>query len=175
MLARRVTVKSRQGVGRRDMVVVRDIRPTDAQHVKAMMTRLAEQRKDSNHRLVLGDRYARFFPAYLESFVSDPDSVMKIAEDGGTVVGYAVATRAHQQPYYKYSKVARVSDVFVEKSHRRKGVAQALLRDVAAWAKESNLDALEVDAFPDHEEEVQALQSLGFEPFRLKLVRPLTS
>jgi GNAT superfamily N-acetyltransferase len=155
------------------MVLIRDFRPGDASAVHDMMQRLAAQRKESSHQMVLKDEYARFFPAYLESFLKDKDSVMKIAEDGGNVVGYAIATRAREAAFYKYSKVARLSDVFVADSHRKKGAGHALLDALCDWAKKNGLQAIEVDVFPDHVQEIQGLEGLGFFQYRVKLLRPL--
>src|SRR5688572_22678910 len=99
-------------MGRAAMVVIRDFKEADATRVRDMMRRLAQQRGESTHHLVLKDQYSRFFPAYLLGFLKNPDSVMKLAEVDGKVVGYVIATRGREPQFYKYSKVAQLNDVF---------------------------------------------------------------
>lgn len=155
------------------MVQVRDFRADDAATIRSMMQRLAQQRKESTHHLVLKGEFERFFPAYLQSFLNNPDSVMKIAESEGKVVGYAIATRARQAAFYKYQHVAQVTDIFVEESARGKGAGHGLLEALEAWAKKSKLQALEVDVFPEHSEEIKSLEGLGFIRSRIKFLRPI--
>lgn len=155
------------------MVLIREFREDDAPIVRDMMTRLAKQRQESTHDLVLKSEYARFFSAYMLGLLKNPDAVVKVAEDQGKVVGYAIATRGREPQYYKYSQVARLSDVFVLESHRNKGIARQLLSAIEEWAQQAKLQALEVDVFPEHKQEAQALLGLGFFEYKIKLLRPL--
>lgn len=157
------------------MAIVRDFRDADGPAVREMMKTLATQRKESDHHLVLKDEYARFFATYMTSFLGNPDAVVKVAEDGGQVVGYAVATRGREAAFFKYSQVAVLSDVFVRDSHRGKGVARALLAAIQDWASAQRLQAIEVNVFPDHTEEIEALKALGFFASRIKMLRPLSA
>jgi GNAT superfamily N-acetyltransferase len=155
------------------MVLVRDFRESDGAAVRDMMKTLATQRKESDHHLVLKDEYARFFASYMLGFLKNPDAVVKVAEGGSEVVGYAVATRGREAAFFKYSHVAMLSDVFVRPDQRGKRVGAALLEAITQWARAQKLQAIEVNVFPDHKEEMESLQALGFFPSRIKMLRPL--
>ncbi len=155
------------------MVQVRDFRESDGPAVREMMKTLATQRKESDHHLVLKDEYARFFGNYMMSFLKNPDAVVKVAEDNAEVVGYAVATRGREAAFFKYSQIAILSDIFVRPDQRGKRVASLLLEALTQWAKAQKLQAIEVNVFPDHEEEIASLKALGFFASRIKMLRPL--
>jgi GNAT superfamily N-acetyltransferase len=155
------------------MVAIRDFRETDGEVVRAMMKTLAVQRRESNHSLVLKDEYARFFSGYMLGFLKNPDAVVKVAEENGKVVGYAVASRGRDASFLKYSHVAILSDVFVETSQRGKGLARRLLESIEEWARAQKLQAIEVNVFPDHVDEIGSLKGLGFFEYRVKMLRPL--
>jgi GNAT superfamily N-acetyltransferase len=155
------------------MVTIREFRETDGDAVRAMMKSLATQRKESDHSLVLKDEYQRFFSKYMLGFLQNPDAVVKVAEDGGQVVGYVVASRGREASYYKYANVAILSDVFVKESHRGKGLARLLIAAIEQWARAAKLQAIEVNVFPDHQEEMESLKGLGFFEYRIKMLRPL--
>lgn len=152
---------------------IRDFRESDADAVRSMMKTLATQRRESDHNLVLKDEYARFFSSYMLGFLRNPDAVVKVAEEYGAVVGYAIATRGREAPFFKYSQVAILSDVFVVEAHRGKGIAQKLLSALEDWARSQKLQALEVHVFPEHVEEIESLKGLGFFQYRVKMLRPL--
>jgi GNAT superfamily N-acetyltransferase len=98
---------------------------------------------DLDHLTTLFDRYREFQgkasdPAaaheFLQARFDHGDSVVLIATEGGTAIGFA-------QLYPSYSSVALarvfiLNDLFVDASARRKGVASALLAAVEghAWA-----------------------------------------
>lgn len=155
------------------MVQVRDFREADGQAVREMMKTLATQRKESDHHLILKDEYARFFGNYMLGFLKNPDSVVKVAEEDGEVVGYAVATRGREAAFFKYSQVAMLTDVFVRPDQRGKRVATLLLEAITQWARGQKLQAIEVNVFPDHQEEIDSLKALGFFASRIKMLRPL--
>lgn len=155
------------------MATIREFRESDGDVVREMMKSLASQRKESDHSLVLKDEYQRFFAKYMLGFLQNPDAVVKVAEDGGQVVGYVVATRGRDASYYKYSNVAILSDVFVKTSHRGKGLARQLIDAIEGWARSAKLQAIEVNVFPDHREEMESLRRLGFFEYRIKMLRPL--
>jgi GNAT superfamily N-acetyltransferase len=154
-------------------VKVRAFKDSDAESVRTMMAALAQQREESTHQVVLRDSFHRFFPAYMKGLLENPDAFVRVAEDAGKVVGYAVAMRGRDQPFLKYNRVALLNDVYVVDSHRSKGVGRLLLDAVRAWGKKQGLDAIEVHVFPEHEEELQALEKLGFFRSRIKLLCPL--
>jgi GNAT superfamily N-acetyltransferase len=156
------------------MVDVRPFREEDAPAVHRMMTRLAELREGSTHQMVLKKEYNRFFKSYMLGLLDNPDAVVCVAEDDGQVVGYAVATRGRDQPFMKFSHVAVLNDMYVEEDHRNTGVGRQLLAALRTWAQEQNLDALEVQVFPEHEQEIDLLQKLGFFQYRLKMLCPLS-
>lgn len=154
-------------------VKIRDFQESDAPAVRDMMTKLARQRRESTHDLVLKSEYERFFGAYMMGFLKNADAVVKVAEDNDVVCGYAIASRSREPQFYKYSQTAKLTDVFVKESHRGRGVARLLLAAMEEWARAVKLQALEVDVFPEHKEEAQALLGLGFFEYRIKLLRPL--
>lgn len=155
------------------MVTIRDFREQDAPVVRRMMQKLAEQREESTHQMVLKKEYDRFFPSYMMGLLRNPDSAVRVAEEDGGVIGYAVATRGRDQPFMRFSRVAVLNDMYVAEDHRNEGVGKELLASLRAWARESGLEALEVHVFPGHEQELASLKKLGFFQYRIKMLCPL--
>lgn len=155
------------------MVTIREFREQDAPTVRGMMRKLAKQREESTHQMVLKKEYDRFFSSYMMGLLRNPDSAVRVAEEDGEVIGYAVATRGRDQPFMRFSRTAVLNDMFVDEKHRNEGVGKELLESLRTWAKEAGVDALEVQVFPEHEDEVASLRKLGFFQYRIKMLCPL--
>ncbi len=155
------------------MVTIREFREDDSTAVRGMMRKLAEQREESTHQMVLKKEYDRFFSSYMMGLLRNPDSAVRVAEEDGDVIGYAVATRGRDQPFMRFSRTAVLNDMFVDEERRNEGVGKQLLESLRAWAREAGVDALEVQVFPEHDDEVASLKKLGFFQYRIKMLCPL--
>jgi GNAT superfamily N-acetyltransferase len=71
----------------------------------------------------------------------DPEKRLVLAEIDGRVVGVASLQRTPLTPIHEETTV-RVSHLFVDAEHRRRGVGRALLGTAAAWADEKETSHL---------------------------------
>lgn len=154
-------------------VQVRDLLPQDTEPLRELMRHLAETRGVDTRWVLLKKGFEEYFVSYLRDLLAAKDSFVKVAVDGRKLVGYVIAVKSREPPVLKHSRVASLSDVYVHPDHRGKGIARKLLDAVTAWAREQKLTAIDVSAFPQHPEEIQALKALGFEEYRIKLMMPV--
>jgi putative acetyltransferase len=96
---------------------------------------------------------------YLKAIRRYPDAAVFVAEDGGVVVGRLSLAR-DQHP-----ASAHVADLglMVAGTHRRQGIGRALLETAVMWAREAEIDKLELHVFPWNEPAIQLYESFGFE------------
>jgi len=150
--------------------VVRDYEERDANTVKEMMRALIKLRGLKTRFIMLNAAYDAYFAPYLKGVAKGGDNVVKVAEDKGKIVGYAIASKSSEPAPAEHTKVAELVDMYVAESHRGIGVASALLQGLEDWARAKKLTAVVVNAFPQLEEELTALRSLGFHDWRVKLI-----
>lgn len=158
---------------RRRLFTVRDFQEKDSAAVQEMMKALVKVRGLKTRFVLVGGAYDAYLGPYLRSVMRDRDTVMRVAEDEGRIVGYVLGARSSEPRFAEHTKVAELVDMYVVESHRGIGVARALLDALEEWAKARGLTALTVNAFPQLTEELEALRSLGFLDYRVKLLRPL--
>lgn len=150
--------------------VIRNYEERDSNTVKEMMRALIKLRGLKTRFIMLSAAYDAYFAPYLKGVVKGGDSVVKVAEDRGRIVGYAIGNKASEPSPAEHTRVAELVDMYVAESHRGIGVAAGLLQGLEDWAKSKNLTAVVVNAFPQLEEELTALRSLGFHDWRVKLI-----
>jgi len=86
----------------------------------------------------------------------DPEGVF-VAEDGGDLVGFSICFRRGEHGY--------VSVVAVVPTHRRRGIASALVGRAVGYLRSAGVATVRIDAYVDALAAVATYRSLGFEVY----------
>lgn len=119
--------------------------------------------------------------------LSDPRMLIHVAKDpalpgpatlfgkdpGGEVVGCILVTIDKEIPIYTYSEYAYIQDMAVRESHRRRGIAQQLLADAAAWSAAHGLNQLRLMVAHHNPFARAAFEKAGFLPTYQEMILPL--
>ena len=138
----------------RNPVHVRDALPQDAAVLVGMWrqntetsSRLAAPRVDAAQRAI-------------GHLALDPDQRLVVAEVHDEVVGVAHLVRAPWSPIHEETTV-RVSHLFVDAAHRRRGVGRALLAAATTWADEKQIGHLTINVSASARDANRFLARLG--------------
>ncbi len=148
--------------------------PEDAEDVHRMIQALAKARGRFESNLVLRGDFSEHFPAYVNAVTKGGSGVVRIAEAGDGLAGVAIAVETKRDPWLPSEKAAEVRAIYVDPDHRRQGVAEALISDLETWARDRGLSVLSVHTFADHPEEAEAMEAIGFHPYRVQLEKDLS-
>ncbi len=141
----------------RSAYVVRDATPTDIPSLILMKCKLAASEGTEN-TVRANERDWR-----QQCFGPQPRVAALVAEQDGAAVGMITFS---QHPYAGWSEPAiRVDDIFVEVSHRRRGIARALLGAVAARAHALRSPMIELSVRDDNPAR-KLYRACGFERVR---------
>ncbi len=102
---------------------------------------------------------------------SDPGSCLVVACEGEEVVGMALGRSEHPSTMSDEAAL-ELSSVVVHPSHRGRGIAKALVSDVASFARRRGLRMIVLKTFVQNEAALRAWERLGFQPRILQMVAP---
>ena len=102
---------------------IRRAQAADADVVFAMLQRFAMSYEPER------DAFASSFAAMIDS----QDVALLVAEDSGTLAGYAMAVRF--ATLFANGSVVQIEELFVEEAKRRAGTGRALVAAVVEWAR----------------------------------------
>jgi ribosomal protein S18 acetylase RimI-like enzyme len=94
------------------------------------------------------------------------DEVALLAEENGTAVGFALARR-------RGSRTARLTDLYVAPGERRRGVAEALMREVVAAYRDQGVEYLDLEVMASNTGARAVYSRWGFRDDSLTLVARL--
>ena len=138
--------------------VVRPADPGDAQGLKELGEEVAAE-PEGWLATTDGWRSAADERRYLRAIRRYPHAAVFVAEaEDGTVVGRLSIAR-DQHPASRH-----VADLglMVAQSHRRQGVGRALLRAAVDWARQQDVQKLELHVFPHNEAAIALYEQFGF-------------
>lgn len=102
--------------------------------------------------------------AWLDSFqrILGKYAMVHIAEMDGEVVGFILGRIKRIPEYWGGVMVGLLSDMFIDKKARRRGVARELLRLAAAWMRERDVHSLEIQVMHENEAAQKLFAEMGF-------------
>jgi GNAT superfamily N-acetyltransferase len=104
--------------------------------------------------------------------LADPQVLVLVASLQGAVVGHLVGTFSEPSDMWTVSRAELVS-MFVQNTHRGRGVGGRLVDAFANWAKERGAARLHVTAYATNEDALRLYQSHGFAPLSITLTNDL--
>jgi putative acetyltransferase len=96
---------------------------------------------------------------YLRAIRRSSNAAVFVAEDEGAIIGRLSLAR---DPHPASLHVADLG-LMVAASHRRRGIGKALLVRAVRWAREVEVEKLELHVFPHNEPAIRLYEQFGFE------------
>ena len=130
------------------------------------------------------ERRAGLPEGYLHWFgkrMNDPAMFIAVARDrasateqgGAVVAGMVLASIVDEIPIYTFKQYAMVQDIAVRPEYRRRGIAQRLLAETAAWARTQGVNQLRLMVANQNPDARKLFAKAGFQPTYQEMVLPL--
>jgi len=113
------------------------------------------------------------FAAFVGEQIEKDDSLVLVAEDGDTVVAYALAVIATRPPVFEETRYGAVYDLLVTDSHRRQGIGEHMVRKIERWFAERSIRRIDVRVSTRNEVSTRFWRKLGYEPYLETLYREI--
>ena len=136
--------------------------------------RVNELRKQVNDIHVEGkpEVFKPGFGEELRDFVNviwnDPEQQIVVAEDDGVICGFAVLHHINkpENPFMKERDFIDIDEFCVDKDHRRKGAASAMVSFIKEYAKEKGFSRIELNMWEFNQDALAFYEAAGFKTFR---------
>jgi GNAT superfamily N-acetyltransferase len=148
-------------------VRIRKLQEGDVDGICELWKQFARLREGLTHSKILNEDAADYFFGYATGLLQRKDTLTIVADDGGRLVGYLIATKQRRPPIYHHTKVAYLSDAFVDEGHRGQGILRSFMGELQKWCKAEGITAIDVQLFQNNKEAQDVYTKLGFHPYRV--------
>ena len=138
------------------------------------LDRVNELRRQVNDLHVAGkpEVFKPGFSRELRDFIrvirDDPDKEILVAEQAGTVCGYAVLHRVHrpETPFMLERDYLDIDEFGVDRAFRRQGVATEMIGFIRAYAEGQGLRRIELNMWEFNRDALAFYEAVGFSTYR---------
>ena len=107
---------------------------------------------------------------YFKDELKKKNSTVFIAEDKKPI-GIIIATFFQPLRISKFARKGYVSNLYVKKNYRNRGIGKKLLHTSLKWLKENNIKYISLEIHLDNKKALKFYRDLGFKDYTLKLAK----
>ncbi len=153
---------------RRIKIEIRDATEKDLKGIVALWELLVEQHRTYSDHFALARDGRRKWARYLRQKFTEPSTKLIVAEEKGELVGFMMCLLSPQDSIFVEKATGVVSDAFVRKDRRKKGVMKEMQRVAMRWFDKNKMKSVEVSVAAANLEARAAWGQLGFKPFLVR-------
>lgn len=158
------------------MVQIREYRETDTPDLLALIRELQASEVALYERMKPVAAMGQWYIDLLKKYCTEDEGVILIAEENGTLLGYAVIL-THSVEEGKGDEIAYdyayVLDLVVARTARRRGIGQMLLDDCERRAREAGRDDLRLTVLARNEGAHRLYRTSGFDDLLIDMRKVL--
>ena len=153
-----------------DSVTLRPARADDLPDIVAMRSALNRLELEGCPHASITKMTLEEFAAHWGPTIDDPDYCWRLVEVEGKPVGFGLLYLLKPRVP---SIVGFVQWAFIDPACRRKGLGERLVRELFRWAKEKNVERIELQFIDGNLLAERFWKKMGFEPYARKSVKRL--
>lgn len=113
----------------------------------------------------------KFFKEYLELDLTKPDRILFVAIEDDKIVGSILSKFFTPLRISKYKKKGYMSNLFIDKNYRKKGIALKLMKTGLKWLKDNNVHYISGEIHKDNTASQKLLAKVGFTNYTVKMIK----
>lgn len=131
-----------------------------------------EELKYSDTLKSLGKNKEIYF-SYLKKDLMHKNRSIFIALENKKVIGMVLAQCFEPLPISKFQKKGYISNLYVLKGSRKRGIGKKLVIPVLKWLKEKNVGHITLEIHVNNKPAIKLYRRLGFEDYTIKLAKKI--
>jgi ribosomal protein S18 acetylase RimI-like enzyme len=103
----------------------------------------------------------------LRKKISNKNRIFFVLEDNHSLVGFSSGEISQNYFYFKEKKAGWLTDVFVMKRHRGKGLGEQLAKEVIGWLHKKGVKDISLKVYPKNNTAIGLYKKLGFKNYMM--------
>lgn len=160
-----MTPKGTKRRTRRVRIRIREGTEDDLEEVVDLWEELVDHHREYSDYFTLARDGRKRWAEYLEQKFSEPSTMLLVAEEDDALVGFMLCLLGPVKPIFREKTVGIISDAYVVRHRRKKGIMNELMATALRWFKKNRIRSVEVSVSVANQEAREVWNLLGFKPF----------
>ena len=113
----------------------------------------------------------KYFKEYVKLDLTKRDRVVFVAVEDNKIVGAVLGKYFKPFVISKYSRKGYMSNLYVDKKYRRRGIGEKLTLKVMNWLRDNKVPYISVEIHQDNKPSQKLCKKLGFKNYTVKMVK----
>jgi len=144
------------------MLKIRPILYHEIDEVSRLAMKLLEEPNVSDNNVIANEENRKYWIELVSNILARDKNSIVVAEYEGKLIGYALFNLDASAPFRVKTKWAYISDLFVEKEHRRKKVGTNLLKYIEEMAMKRGSRKIRLIVWKDNENALKFYEKNGY-------------
>ena len=114
-----------------------------------------------------------YYKEYLQLDLTKPNRIIFIAVDNKKIIGAVVGKFFTPLRISKYKKKGHISNLYINKNYRKKGIAEKLVKKTLEWLKTNKVPHASLEIHTNNQSAINLYHKLGFKDFTVKMVKKI--
>lgn len=160
-------------MNRDSKIIIRSATATDVPTIGRLGTLLVQMHHELDPKRFIGvtSRTPTGYASFLKSQLSEPDSIVLVAEHEGSVAGYSFATIENFDYMSLRGPAAVLQDIIVDPAHREHGIGRVLLDETLKAVKARGAPQAVLSTAARNEAAQRLFARAGFRPTMIEMTR----
>ena len=131
-----------------------------------------EERK-FNKKLMPVNKAKRYYKEYLKNDLTNRWRAIFVFIKNKEIVGIVVGKIFKTLKVTGYERCGFISNVYVKKEYRRKGIAKKLIKEIIGWFKKKGATKISLELYKDNIAAIKLYHKFGFKDYTIKMKKKI--
>ena len=152
-------------------ITIRKATIEDIPSVLKLWTRLMEFHRNLSKHFEPEDDAENVWESFARKQLDEQDSLLIVAEVGGNIIGFSLASIQSNIPVFKIKKYGVIYDFFVEEAFRKRGIGRKLFDFAREWFEQKGVEHLQLSVVHHNSVGQEFWRAMGFTDYLDRLSR----
>lgn len=154
-------------------MVIRIATLDDLDEILKLKIQIKDNEKKYNDSLEDFDKVKKHYIQYTKNDINGKYRRLLVATINGKIVGMILGKQYRSLKISGYKLRGYISNLYVEKKHRKKGIAKELIDSLILWFKEKGVKEMTLEIYSDNKVAIDLYKKIGFTNYSIKMFKKI--
>lgn len=150
------------------MIRIRTAESKDAEQINNLHIKLRKFESKFDEIQIASKKTSSFSLNWFKKNINNKKIRIIVAEENNKIIGYIMGWIEYKKtfgPYLFNKKVCFITDLFILKEYRKKGIGKLLVKGIMRWFKSKRISSIELNVYTKSKSAIEFWKRMGLKEF----------